>query len=46
MNRDYSLFIKDILQAINDIESFVGTADFNAFSSDKKTRSAVVHEIE
>lgn len=46
MNRVYSLFIKDILQAINDIESFIGTSDFNAFSSDKKTRSAVVHEIE
>lgn len=33
MNRDYSLFIKDIFQAINDIESFVGISDFNAFSS-------------
>lgn len=46
MKRDYSLFIKDIFQAITDIESFVSDIDFNAFYSDRKTRSAVVHEIE
>jgi uncharacterized protein with HEPN domain len=46
MNRDYSLFVKDILQAIEDIESFIGDMDFHSFCSDKKTRSAVVHELE
>lgn len=46
MKRDVSLFIKDILEAINDIESFIGDMNFEAFSSDKKTRTAVVHEIE
>jgi uncharacterized protein with HEPN domain len=46
MKRDYSLFLKDILQSIADIESFIGNMDFAAFSSDKKTRGAVVREIE
>jgi len=46
MTRDSSLFIKDILGAINDIETFIGDMDFKAFSADKKTRSAVIHEIE
>jgi uncharacterized protein with HEPN domain len=46
LKRDYSLYIKDILQAITDIELFVGNMDFEAFFADKKTRSAVVHEIE
>lgn len=45
MKRDYSLFLKDIFQAAEDIESFIGDMDFDAFSSDKKTR-AVVREIE
>jgi len=46
MTRDYSLFIKDILEAINDIEDFIGDMNFEAFCSDRKTRTAVVHEIE
>ncbi|MBE0426377.1 MAG: DUF86 domain-containing protein [Nitrospirae bacterium] len=46
MTRDFSLFVKDILEAINDIENFVGDMNFEAFSSDKKTRTAVIHEIE
>lgn len=36
MTRDYSLFIKGILEAINDIENFIGNMNFEAFSSDKK----------
>lgn len=31
MTRDYSLFIKDILEAINDIEDFIGDMNFEAF---------------
>ncbi|MCL5062552.1 MAG: DUF86 domain-containing protein [Nitrospiraceae bacterium] len=46
MTRDFSLFIKDILEAIDDIENFIGDMNFEAFSSDRKTRTAVVHEIE
>ncbi len=46
MIRDFSLFIKDILEAINDIETFIGDMDFEAFSADRKTRAAVIHEIE
>jgi uncharacterized protein with HEPN domain len=46
LKREYFLFIKDILQAITDIESFIGNMDFSSFYSDRKTRSAVVHEIE
>ncbi len=29
MKRDYSLFLKDILQAAEDIESFIGDMDFD-----------------
>jgi uncharacterized protein with HEPN domain len=46
MKRDYSLYLKDILQSIADIESFIDNMDFTTFSSDKKTRGAVVREIE
>ncbi len=46
MTRDFSLFIKDIIEAIDDIENFIGDMNFEAFSSDRKTRAAVVHEIE
>ena len=46
MTRDFSLFIKDILEAINDIENFIGDMNFESFSSDRKTRTAVIHEIE
>ncbi len=46
MKRDYSLYLKDILQAADDIESFIGDMTFDVFLSDKKTRGAVVREIE
>lgn len=46
MKREYKLFIQDILDAIRDIERFVGTMDFNEFSNDEKTRSDVVWKIE
>ncbi len=46
MTRDFLLFIRDILEAIDDIENFIGDMNFEAFSSDRKTRTAVVHEIE
>jgi uncharacterized protein with HEPN domain len=46
MKRDYRLFIKDILEAIEDIEVFIGKMSFDTFHADKKTRSAVVWKLE
>lgn len=37
MTRDPSLFIRDILEAIDDIEDFIGNMSFDVFSSDRKT---------
>jgi uncharacterized protein with HEPN domain len=45
MKRDHRLFIKDILEAIDDIEVFVGKMSFDSFHADKKTRSAVVWKL-
>jgi uncharacterized protein with HEPN domain len=44
--RDHTLFIKDILQAIESIESFIGGMDYDAFVEDDKTLSAVVRKLE
>ena len=45
MKRDYGLYVKDILEAIESIESFVGDMDFNEFLNDDKTKSAIVWKI-
>ena len=45
MTRDCSLFIKDILQAIDDIEAFTGDMDYAGFQMDEKTRSAAVWKV-
>ena len=46
MRRDYRLFIKDILDAIEKIEEFVAGMDFEEFRDDDKTVSAVVRKLE
>ena len=46
MNRDYRLFIKDIVDAIESIEKFVVGMDFEEFKNDDKTVSAVVRKLE
>jgi len=46
MKRKFRFFIQDIMDAINDIEKFIGEMDFDAFCSDDKTRSAVVWKVE
>ena len=46
MKRDYKLFIKDILDAIDKIEEFVGKMDYGEFMKDDKTSTAVVKKIE
>ncbi|MGQ9569802.1 MAG: HepT-like ribonuclease domain-containing protein [bacterium] len=45
MKRKDKLFIKDILQAIQNIEVFIGDMDIEEFYKDEKTKSAVVWEI-
>ncbi|GAB6182279.1 HepT-like ribonuclease domain-containing protein [Thermodesulfovibrio hydrogeniphilus] len=45
MKRDYKLFIKDILEAIERIEKFTKNMDYQAFFEDEKTNSAVVWQI-
>ena len=45
MTRDYRLFIKDISEAIKDIDIFIGNMDYDEFLKDKKTQKAVVWQI-
>ena len=45
MTRQYKLFIQDILDAITDIEEFIGDRDFIMFIEDDRTKSAVVWKI-
>lgn len=45
MTRDYSLYIKDILDAIDSIELFTVDKDFAGFNNDDKTKSAVIWKI-
>ena len=44
--RDCSLYLKDILHAIESIEAFVEGMDFEAYQADDKTASAVVRKLE
>ena len=46
MKRDYRLFLKDIIDAMNSIEKFVKRMDFEAFVEDDKTSSAVIRKFE
>jgi uncharacterized protein with HEPN domain len=45
MTRDYKLFVKDIVEAIKDIDIFIGDMDYEEFLKDKKTQKAVVWQI-
>jgi uncharacterized protein with HEPN domain len=44
--RDYKLYVKDILEAAEAIESFVEGIDFEKFRADDKTTSAVIRKFE
>jgi uncharacterized protein with HEPN domain len=44
--RDYRDYLQDILDAVNDIENFVGNMSYEDFSKDRKTLNAVVRSIE
>lgn len=46
MKREYTLFIKDILEAMERIEEFVGEMSFEELLADDKTQSAVVRKLE
>ena len=46
MNRLYTLFIKDILEAMRLAQEFVGGMTEEEFLSDEKTKSAVVRQLE
>jgi len=46
MKRNYSLFIKDIVDCIKKIERFMGSIKFEEFVKDDKTSDAVVRELE
>ncbi len=44
--RDYRLYLKDILDAMESIEKFVEDMSFEKFKEDDKTTSAVVRKFE
>jgi len=44
--RDYDMYLKDIIEAMNAIESFVRDMDFDIFKEDDRTASAVIRKFE
>jgi uncharacterized protein with HEPN domain len=44
--RDYRLYLRDILAAMESIEAFVEGMDLEAFRTDDKTASAVIRKFE
>jgi len=44
--KDYTDYVQDILDAINEIYDFVGTMNFEDFRKDKKTINAVLRSTE
>lgn len=44
--RDYSDYLRDMLDSINDTESFIRGMSFEEFKRDRKTVNAVVRSIE
>lgn len=44
--RDHTLYLKDILAAIDRVEEFVAGMDLEAFQTDDKTSSAVLRKFE
>ena len=46
MKRNYGLYLKDILEAMESIEKFVENMSFEEFRKDDKTVSAVIRKLE
>ena len=44
--RDYRDYLQDILNSVNDIDSFTQNMNFDSFREDKKTLYAVIRCIE
>ena len=44
--RERQLYLKDIFAAMVAIQKFIGEIDFEAFSADDKTASAVIRKLE
>jgi uncharacterized protein with HEPN domain len=44
--RDYRLYLKDILAAVESIEAFVAGMNLETFQADDKTASAVIRKFE
>ncbi|WP_298817048.1 HepT-like ribonuclease domain-containing protein [Chloroflexus sp.] len=44
--RDYTLYLKDSLRAIESIEGFISGMDLETFQADDKTTSAVMRKLE
>ncbi len=44
--RDYRIYLKDIVAAMESIEGFIAGMDFGAFQADDKTASAVMRKLE
>jgi uncharacterized protein with HEPN domain len=46
MSRDYSVFLEDIIEAIDRIREYTAGYSFEDFIKDRKTRDAVVRNLE
>ena len=46
MPRDYSLFLEDILESVNNIREYTASMDYEAFCKDRKTQDAEVRNLE
>ena len=46
MKRDYQLFLKDIIAAMESIEEFIGDMTLEELKADEKTSSAVIRKFE
>ena len=46
MPRDHRLYLDDILEAIGNVREYTAGLDYGAFARDKKTRDAVVRNLE
>lgn len=46
MKRDSKLFVKDIIDAMESIEQFIGTMSIDDLKKDEKTSSAVIRKFE
>ncbi|MGA2308614.1 MAG: hypothetical protein ABSG57_03570 [Candidatus Bathyarchaeia archaeon] len=46
MRRNYRIYFKDILEAMESIEKFVGNMSFEEFRADDKTTSAVIRKLD